>query len=49
MANLKGTSNRDVVTVKTGNTYEGGEGDDEITLESGSTGRTIASWTKVFL
>jgi serralysin len=37
MANLKGTSNRDVVTVKTGNTYEGGGGDDEITLESGTT------------
>ena len=37
MANLKGTSNRDVVTVKSGNTYEAGAGDDEITLESGST------------
>jgi serralysin len=37
MANLKGTTGKDVVTVKSGNTFEGDAGDDEITLESGST------------
>ena len=37
MANLKGTAGKDVVTVKSGDTYEAGAGDDEITLESGST------------
>jgi len=37
MANIKGTTGKDVVTVKSGTTFEGDAGDDEITLESGST------------
>ena len=37
MANLKGTTGKDVVTVKSGDTFEGGTGDDEITLQSGTT------------
>lgn len=37
MANLKGTTGKDVVTVKSGDTFEGDAGDDEITLQSGTT------------
>ena len=39
MAEIKGTSLKDVVTVKRGDIFLGQEGDDEITLEEGSTGQ----------
>ena len=42
MAEIKGTSLKDVVTVKRGDIFLGQEGDDEITLEEGSTGQGMA-------
>jgi hypothetical protein len=39
MAEIRGTSQKDVVTVKSGDTYHGEEGDDDITLLDGSTGQ----------
>ena len=39
MAEIRGTPNKDVVTVKSGDTYHGEDGDDEITLLNGSTGQ----------
>jgi len=42
MAEIKGTPLKDVVTVKRGDVYLGQEGDDEITLEEGSTGQGMA-------
>jgi len=39
MAEIRGTPNKDVVTVKRGDTFHGQEGDDEITLLDGATGQ----------
>ena len=39
MAEIRGTPNKDVVTVKGGDTFHGQEGDDEITLLDGATGQ----------
>ena len=39
MAEIRGTPNKDIVTVKSGDTYHGEGGDDEITLLNGSTGQ----------
>jgi hypothetical protein len=39
MAEIRGTSLKDVVTVKGGDTFHGQEGDDEITLLDGATGQ----------
>lgn len=39
MAEIRGTPNKDIVTVKSGDTYHGEDGDDEITLLNGSTGQ----------
>ena len=39
MAEIRGTPNKDVVTVKSGDTFHGQEGDDEITLLDGATGQ----------
>lgn len=59
MAEIRGTPQKDVVTVKSGDTYHGEEGDDEITLLNGSTGQgnsgndkitvtTDANWATVW-
>ena len=42
MAEIKGTPSKDVVTVKRDDIFLGQEGDDEITLEEGSTGQGMA-------
>jgi len=42
MAEIKGTPLKDVVTVKRDDVFLGQEGDDEITLEEGSTGQGMA-------
>jgi hypothetical protein len=47
MAEIKGTPQKDVVTVKSGDTYHGEEGDDEITLLEGSTGQGNAGNDKI--
>ena len=39
MAEIRGTPNKDIVTVKGGDTFHGQEGDDEITLLDGATGQ----------
>jgi hypothetical protein len=39
MAEIRGTPDKDIVTVKSGDTYHGEGGDDEITLLNGSTGQ----------
>jgi hypothetical protein len=47
MAEIKGTPQKDLVTVKSGDTYHGEEGDDEITLLEGSTGQGNAGNDKI--
>ena len=37
MANIKGTSGKDIYTVKSGDNYDALEGDDELTFEKGGT------------
>ncbi len=47
MAEIRGTPQKDVVTVKSGDTYHGEEGDDDITLLNGSTGQGNAGNDKI--
>ena len=47
MAEINGTPLKDVVTVKSGDTFHGNEGDDEITLLEGSTGQGNAGNDKI--
>lgn len=47
MAEIKGTPQKDVVTVKSGDTFHGEDGDDEITLLEGSTGQGNAGNDKI--
>lgn len=47
MADLKGTPLKDVVTVKSGDRFDGLEGDDEITLQDGATGQGGAGNDKI--
>jgi hypothetical protein len=47
MAEIRGTPQKDVVTVKSGDTYHGEEGDDDITLLNGSTGEGNAGNDKI--
>jgi serralysin len=47
MAEFRGTPQKDVVTVKSGDTYHGEEGDDDITLLNGSTGQGNAGNDKI--
>lgn len=47
MAEINGTPLKDVVTVKSGDTFHGNEGDDEITLLDGSTGQGNAGNDKI--
>ena len=49
MAEIRGTPQKDVVTVKSGDTYHGEEGDDEITLLNGSTGQGNAGNDKIIV
>lgn len=49
MAEIKGTPLKDVVTVKSGDTYHGEDGDDEITLLNGSTGQGNAGNDKIIV
>jgi hypothetical protein len=49
MAEIKGTPLKDVVTVKSGDTYHGEDGDDEITLLEGSTGQGNAGDDKIIV
>lgn len=49
MAEIRGTPQKDVVTVKSGDTYHGEDGDDEITLLNGSTGQGNAGNDKIIV